>query len=178
VRVVIFIPREGDIAGLFKPEEELITFDAREIPLGGYEITSPSATDLSHYRSIMEKLAPLLKPNEYGYVAVEWKKKKNCLVVFTESIEDKIKALAEKDIQASYEKIEYKVWEQSHQFITDRSEFEGIADIIVDCVKDDDRFYVAYDWVRKRNVFLWATNAADDRSRCIRGKGFAAVVKT
>ena len=176
---MIFIPREGqDISDLLKPEEELITFDARELPLSGYEVMSPSATDLSHYRSIMEKLAPLLKSNEYGYVAVEWKKKKNCLVVITDNIEDKIKSLAEIGIQANYEKIPHKLWEQSHQFITDRSEFEGIADIYIDCVKDDDRFYVAYDWARKRNVLLWATKAPDDRALCLRQKGFAAVVKT
>lgn len=175
---MIFIPREGEIADLFKPEEDLITFDAREMPLNSYEITSPSSTDLSHYRSMMEKLAPSLKPNESGYLAVEWKKKKNCLVVVAESIEDKIKALAESGIQVSYEKIAYKLWEQSHQFITDRSEFEGIADLIVECVKDDDRFYVAYDWTKKRNVFLWATKAAEDRAKCMREKGFLAVVKT
>lgn len=176
---MIFIPREGqDISDLLKPEEELITFDARELPLSGYEVTSPSATDFSHYRSIMEKLAPLLKSNEYCYVAVEWKRKKNCLVVVTDNIEDKIKTLAEIGIQASYEKIPHKVWEESHQFITDRSEFEGIADIFVECVKDDDRFYLAYDWVKKRNVLLWATKAPDERAICIRQKGFAAVVKT
>jgi hypothetical protein len=174
---VIFIPREGEV-DLFKPEEELITFDAKEMPLSGYEITSPSATDISQYRSMMEKLAPVLKSNEHGYVAVDWKKKKNCLVVVAESIEDKMKTLAESGIQASYEKIAYKLWEQSHQFITDRGEFEGIADLIVECVKDDDRFYVAYDWANKRNVFLWATGAAEDRARCMREKGFAAIVKT
>lgn len=174
---MIFIPREGEV-DLFKPEEELITFDAREMPMSGFEITSSPAPDLSQYRLIMEKLAPSLKPNEHGYVAVEWRMKKNCLVVVVESIEDKMKVLAESGIQANYEKIPYKLWEQSHQFITDRSEFEGIADLIVECVKDDDRFYVAYDWAKKRNAFLWATKASEDRARCMREKGFAAVVKT
>ncbi len=175
---MIFIPREGEMEDLFKPEEDLITFDARQMPLNSYEITSPSSTDLSYYRSMMEKLAPSLKSSESGYVAVEWKRKKNCLVVVAESIEDKMKALAESGIQASYEKIEYNMWEQSHQFITDRGEFEGIADLIVECVKDDDRFYVAYDWMRKRNVFLWATKAAEDRAKCMREKGFLAIVRT
>jgi len=126
----------------------------------------------------MEKTAPLLKPNEYGYVAVEWKQKKNCLVVVAENIEDKTRALSESGIQATYEKIPHKLWEESHQFIADRSEFEGIADIYIDCVNEDDRFYLAYDWARKRNVFLWATKAPTDRAICIRQRGFATVVRT
>ena len=177
---MIFLPREGDVEKMMefgKPEEELITLDTIQLPPNAYEVTSPSATEFSDYRSIAEQLTPVLKADDRCYIAVEWVKKKNCLVLVTDNIDEKVKSLADKGISVSYEAIEYQLWEESHQFITDRSEYEGIADLVVECVKDDDRYYLAFDWKKKRNVFLWSTKAPDDRARCIREKGVAAVVR-
>jgi hypothetical protein len=179
VKILIFLPREGEGDELSQqPEVEMISLDAVQMTIDGYEITSPGAKDLTDYNGIIEKLSEAADPEERVYLAVEWIKKRNCIVLVTSNVEGKIKNLSGTGTSAEYEKIEERLWEQSHQFITDRSEFESIADMLVGCAKGEDRFYVAFDWKKKKNVILWSTKDPSERGGCSRGRGVAPVVQT
>ena len=175
---MIFIPventREEDLA---IAQESLATLDASQMTKDGHEVTSPTVKEFNDYKPILEALSATLQSGDRAYLCVEWVKKKNCIILVTDSIEDKVKDLAGKGFAVKYERIEEKLWEETNRFITDRSEFEGLADILAECVKGKDRFYLGFDWKEKRNAILWSTDNPGERGLCANDKGVATAAK-
>lgn len=170
---MIFLPRETPEGEFVVEDKSLIEMDVRQLNQNAYDLTSPIAQELSDYQPILEMALEVSKPEDRLYLGVEWGKKRRCLLIITRDIDTKLKHMEEKGLKADCRSIGETTYELTSDIIIERTEFEGIADLMVECVADVDAFYLGYDWRKKRNAILWLTNQPDKRQECITGKGIS-----
>jgi len=165
---MIFLPRDSGEAIVEADEGNRIVLKAKQITTRIFEVTSPSAKSLSDYEKILDAAMAGKSPNDLVFQAVDWLKKRNCAVIITESIEQTLRSVPGGVSSLSVVEIKEQPYRLTSDFVTDRFEFEGLADLVASCVKNDDLLYLCFDWAAKKNLMLWSTKDPSDRQKCLR----------
>ena len=164
---LIFIPREGGAAPGTEEKGDKIVLKTKLPQTGLYEVTSPSAKGLAEYDPTLDAALSAKGEGDLVLQSVDWVAKRSCMVVATRNIDGVLAAVPGGPSAFKVTEIAGQPYLLSSEYVTDRFEFEGLADIVVGCVKEDDLLYLCFDWGAKRNLMLFSTKDPADRQKCL-----------
>lgn len=165
---MIFIPRPEEDETQVE-EHKWIELKTKQVERNAYEFISPEFKELDKYEPILDMLLQIT--DNRLFLAVEWVKKRNSIILLIDNLESTLQTLVEKGIKMNHRLFSEKPWELFSDSIVDRTEFEGLSDLIAKCVTDIDDFYLCFDWRLQRNCMLWTTNQPNERLKCLQDQG-------
>ncbi len=169
---MIFLPRSpNDFT-----EDDLdnkITMKSRQIPISTYLLIPKMVIEDSEYEKISDTLKQYITGDERLFLATDMKSKYKSFILTTENLNEKLNCFQKDGVSLEAIPLENKFgapWEQFHEFINDRSEFEAIADLISECVEGGDRVFTSYDLINRKYCIIWNTDEPNQPLPCLDGK--------
>lgn len=164
---MIFIPREGEELPSIEEKGNKIVLKTKQSSLKAFEITSPSAKSLADYEPLLNAANASKGEGELVLQSVDWVKKKNCAIVITEGVDQVLASVPGGPSALTVTEVVGQPYILTSEYVTDRFEFEGLADLITGCVKEGDLFYLCFDWAAKKNLMVFSTKDPGDRQKCL-----------
>jgi hypothetical protein len=164
---LIFIPREGEELPSIEEKGNKIVLKTKQITAKLYEITSPSAKGLAEYEPVLNAAVAAKSEGDSVLQSVDWLGKRSCVLVITGNLDPVLAALPGGPSALKTREVPGQPYLLSSEYVTDRFEFEGLADIVAGCVKEDDLLYLCFDWATKKNLMLFSTKDPGDRQKCL-----------
>ena len=164
---LIFIPREGEEAPNLEDKGNKIILKTKPLSTKVYEVTSPAAKGLTEYEPILNAAVARKSEADLVLQSVDWVAKRSCMLVATGEMDKVLAGVPGGAPSLKVSEVPGQPFLLSSDFVTDRFEFEGLADLIAGCAKDDDQFYLSFDWAAKRNHMVWTTKDPADRQKCL-----------
>jgi len=164
---LIFIPREGEEAPNLEDKGNKIILKTKPLPVKLYEVTSPAARGLTEYEPILNAAVGAKSEADTVLQSVDWVAKRSCMLVVTGDIGKVLAGVPGGPTSLKVSEVPGQPFLLSSDFVTDRFEFEGLADLIAGCAKDDDLFYLCFDWAAKKNHMMWTTKDPGERQKCL-----------
>jgi hypothetical protein len=169
---MIFLPRSPDDF----TEDDLdnkITMKTRQIPIKTYLLTPKMVIEDSEFEKKSDTLKQYITGEERLFFATDMKNKEKSFILTTENLDEKLDCFQKDGLSMEVLPLENKFgapWEQFHEFINDRSEFEAIADLISQCLEEEDRVFTSYDLLKEKYSIIWNTNNPNKPLPCLDGK--------
>jgi hypothetical protein len=169
---MFFLPRAPEKSEAGGEEDGKIRFKVDQFESKLHELSVPSASKLEEYQELIKAVGQCIPETENIYLATEWTAKRHCLVLATSDIAARMECFREKKIELTSTEVPQPPFRLRNEFVSDRSEWEGIADLALECIAGADRFYVCYDYRAKTHccIILWSTDEAVARQECASGK--------
>jgi len=167
---LIFIPREGEALPSIEEKGNKIVLKTKQITAKVYEITSPNAKGLAEYEPILNAALSAKGDGDMVLQSVDWLKKRSCMLVITGNVGQALAGAPGGPSALKVAEVVGQPYVLTSEYVTDRFEFEGLADIVAGCVKDDDLLYLCFDWGAKKNLMLFSTKDPGDRQKCLMGQ--------
>jgi hypothetical protein len=164
---LIFVPREGEELPSAEEKGNKIILKTKQLTTDVHEITSPTAKGLAEYDPILDGALPAKGGGDLVLQAVDWLKKRSCALMVTENIDHLLAGVPGGMSALTAAKVGGQPYLLTSEYVTDRFEFEGLADLVAGCVKDDDLLYLCFDWGAKKNLMLFSTRDPGDRQKCL-----------
>ena len=164
---MIFIPREGEELPSIEEKGNKIVLKTKQMTAKVYEITSPAAKGLAEYEPILNAAVSAKSEGEWVLQSVDWVKKKSCAIFITGNVSQLLAGVPGGSSALNVTEVPGQPYVLSSEYVTDRFEFEGLADIVAGCVKEDDLLYLCFDWGAKKNLMLFSTKDPADRQKCL-----------
>lgn len=164
----MFIPREGDTAASLEEETPKIDLQGTEFKTGTFELT-PKPTD---YEKLLTYAGECAQAGDHLFLGKNWKTKEDCLILGTSNIPDRLKCIQDRGIKVEIKEVEARPFMLTHEFISEKSEFEAIADAAVDCAKEPDKLLLGEESLLRKNCILFLTYDATAASNCLGEKNF------
>ena len=164
---MIFIPREGEELPSIEEKGNKIVLKTKQVTVRVYEITSPSAKGLAEYEPILNAAVSAKGESDLVLQSVDWVKKRSCAIFVTGSVDQLLAGAPGGASSLKVTEVPGQPYVLTSEYVTDRFEFEGLADIVAGCVKDDDLLYLCFDWGAKKNLMLFSTKDPADRQKCL-----------
>jgi len=135
-----------------------IVLRAKQVTTRIFEVTTPIAKRLTDYAQILDAASAAKSKEDSVFQSVDWLKKRNCVVIMTERIDQTLRTVPGGLSSLKVVEIKEQLHKLTSDYVTDRFEFEGLADLVARCMKnDDDLLYLCYDWAVKKNSMLWSS---------------------
>jgi hypothetical protein len=164
---LIFIPREGEELPSIEEKGNKIVLKTKQIIAKMYEITSPDAKGLAEYEPILNAFQSAKDEGDSVFQSVDWLKKRSCALVVTGNLDHLLAGVPQGASALNAVEVIGQPYALTSEYVTDRFEFEGLADLVAGCVKDDDLLYLCFDWGAKVNLMLFSTRDPGDRQKCL-----------
>jgi hypothetical protein len=164
---LIFIPREGEQLPSIEEKGNKIVLKTKQVTARMYEITSPDAKVLAEYEPILNAVLSAKVEGDSIFQSVDWLKKRSCAIVITGNLDRLLAGVPGGGSVLNVVEVTGQPYALTSEYVTDRFEFEGLADIVAGCVKDDDLLYLCFDWGAKMNLMLFSTKDPGDRQKCL-----------
>ena len=167
---MIFIPREGQELPSIEEKGNRIVLKTKQSTAKVFEITSPTAKGLAEYEPILNAALSAKSDGESVLQSVDWLKKRSCALLITGNLERLLAGVPGGSTALKITEVTGQPYVLTSEYVTDRFEFEGLADLVAGCVKEDDLFYLCFDWGAKKNLMLFSTKDPADRQKCLAGQ--------
>lgn len=164
---MIFIPREGEELPSIEEKKDKIILKTKQITTKVYQVTSATAKNLAEYEPILNAALAAKAEGDSVFQSLDWVKKKMCAIIITENLERVLTGLPGGTGAFQVTEVAGQPYALTSQYVTDRFEFEGLADIVAGCAKNDDLVYLCFDWEAKKNSMLFSTKDPADRQKCL-----------
>jgi hypothetical protein len=167
---LIFVPREGEELPSIEEKGNKIVLKTKQITAKLFEITSPSAKGLSEYDPVLNAAVAAKSGDDLVLQSVDWLGKRSCVLVVTGSVDQTLAGVPGGPSALKVSEVPGQPYLLSSEYVTDRFEFEGLADIVAGCVKEGDLLYLCFDWAAKKNLMIFSTKDPADRQKCLMGQ--------
>lgn len=164
---MIFIPREGQELPSIEEKGNKIVLKTKQLTAKVHEVTSPNAKGLTEYEPILNAALSAKGEEDSVFQSVDWLKKRSCAIVVTGNVNQVLAGVLGGTSSLNVTEVPGQPYVLTSEYVTDRFEFEGLADIVAGCVKDDDLLYLCFDWGEKKNLMLFSTKDPGDRQKCL-----------
>ena len=144
-----------------------IILKTKQLSMKLYEVTSPTAKGLTEYEPILNAAVAAKSEEDSVLQSVDWVAKRSCMIVVTGNIDKVLAGAPGGSSSLKVSEVPGQPYLLSSEYVTDRFEFEGLADIVAGCVKEDDFIYLCFDWGAKKNFMLFSTKDPGDRQKCL-----------